>query len=372
MVNVGDVSFPVKVEENIAPVDFKWLTELLSLKLNSSKQILEKLPDVKRHDSLSWNGACKVSSLALVDDERAVGDGDNCDQIKSKDKKGSKGVGELCNSKKGIRSRCSGRKVVNGCHSKIFLEMAAKEERFQWASDMGSNSLSSIIESSQGEFSNFELLRGESCIRKDYDGLNFSKHVGVGLVSSNNIVRGLTNMGSDPGMSEGPLRGKLDCAQASHEGSVSGSEKGGDVQVFIKGGVNKGMSSFLFEKLSRGGKWCHSSVRHGMCTKNSKKKQKSGQFCDESSTEELSYQDNKEQLSSNTVDWERNEGVNNTSKKRIVKSCCLAVKGHGMKTRVRSLNRLGSLRRSYLRLLILVLLWVLISVIRCEDSRNHC
>ncbi|KAK1568365.1 hypothetical protein Q3G72_023655 [Acer saccharum] len=191
----------------MAPVDFKWLTELLSLKLNSSEEILEKLPDVERHDSLSWNGACKVSSLALVDDERAVGDGDNCDQIKSKDKKGSKGVGELCSSEKGIRSRCSGRRVVNGCHSKIFLEMAAKEEHFQWASDMGSNSLSSIIESSQGEFSNFELLRGESCIRKDYNGLNFSKHVGVGLVSSNNIVRGLTNMGSDPGMLEGPLRG---------------------------------------------------------------------------------------------------------------------------------------------------------------------
>ncbi|KAI9185190.1 hypothetical protein LWI28_005143 [Acer negundo] len=108
------------------------------------------------------------------------------------------------------------------------------------------------------------------------------------------IVRGLTNIGSDPGMSEGPLRGsskdlsdvvvgdkmgfgkkkghdgvqidqseegKLGCAQASHEGSVSGSEKGGVVQVFVKCGVKKGMSSLLSE-MSIGGKWCHSSVRH--------------------------------------------------------------------------------------------------------------
>lgn len=48
MLKTCDVSFPVKMEDILVPMDFKWLTELLVLKLNFSEESLEKLPNIDR------------------------------------------------------------------------------------------------------------------------------------------------------------------------------------------------------------------------------------------------------------------------------------------------------------------------------------
>ncbi|KAK0605803.1 hypothetical protein LWI29_030884 [Acer saccharum] len=146
----------------------------LKTKLNFSDS-LNCLPNTDKLDSLSWKGVSDVSPLVSVEDDKALGEGDNCVQLIVKDKKVSKGVGELCNSE--------------------------------------------------------NALGGGNCIRKVFGDPNFSKLVDVGLKGcGSGKSEGLLKSAKE-GPSDSTTENKMVSDQASHDDFECGAEDDGLVRL---------------------------------------------------------------------------------------------------------------------------------------------
>ncbi|KAK1578453.1 hypothetical protein Q3G72_030364 [Acer saccharum] len=156
-----------------------------SYKLNFSDS-LNCLPNTDKLDSLSWKGVSDVSPLVSVEDDKALGEGDNCVQLIVKDEKVSKGVGELCNSENAL----------------------------------GASTIS-----------NFKLLRGGNCIRKVFGDPNFSKLVDVGLEGCGSGKSEGLLKGAKEGPSDSTTENKMVSDQASHDDFECGAEDDGLVRL---------------------------------------------------------------------------------------------------------------------------------------------